>query len=59
MCTRFDQVLCGMHPNVAGRTGKTNKLKTEVIWAIFAILTGTLFFGPFTRIDHAQMHALD
>jgi hypothetical protein len=59
MCARFDQILCGIHPNIARSTGKINKLKNEVIWAIFAVLTVTLLFGPFTRIDNAQIHALD
>ena len=59
MCARFDQIVCGIHPNIARSTGKINKLKNEVIWAIFAFLTVTLLFGPFTRIDNAQIHALD
>jgi hypothetical protein len=59
MCTRFDQFLCGTHPNIARSTGKINRLKNEVIWAIFAVLTVTLLLGPFTRKDNAQIHALD
>ena len=27
MCTGFDQILSGIHPNIAGSTGKINKLK--------------------------------
>ena len=46
MCTRFHQILSGIHPNIAGSTGKIDKLKNEVIWAI-CLLTVNLLFGPF------------
>jgi hypothetical protein len=59
MCTGFDQILSGIHPNIAESTGKINKLKNGVIWAIFAFLTVTFLFEPFRRIDNAQIHALD
>jgi catalase len=37
MCTRFDHILSDVHSNIARSTVKTNKLKSEVIWAISAV----------------------
>lgn len=59
MCTRFDQFLCGIHPNIARSTVKINKLKSEVIWAISAVFTVALLLGSFAWIAKAQIHALD
>src|SRR5215510_9731359 len=59
MCTRFDQIFSGIHPNIARGVAKIYTLGSEAIWAICAVFTIALLWVCFTWISNTQFHALN